>query len=73
MADDDEIRSAGAGDCAIVFALQRYPNRTMRLIELLHQCGVPMIIFSDSDLFPYEQWPTASSMRGSFIRWHSAR
>ena len=29
-----------------------YPNRTMRLIELLHQCGVPMIIFSDSDLFP---------------------
>lgn len=49
------IRNSGGGDCALVFALQRYPNTTIKAIHLLHERGIPMIIISDSDLFPFEE------------------
>ena len=46
------IENAGAQDCAIDFALQRYPTATMHIIRMLHAAKVPMIIVTDSDLFP---------------------
>lgn len=56
MEDEDAVKAAGANGCAIVFALQRYPNLTLKIIETLYKVGVPMIIFTDSELFPYEQY-----------------
>lgn len=38
--------------CAIVFALQRYPNQTLDVIRRLSQAKVPIILFTDSPLFP---------------------
>lgn len=58
MEDEDRIKAAGKDSCAIVFALQRYPNQTLKAIEILHKADIPMIIFSDSELFPYEQYAT---------------
>ena len=46
------IDDSGEQDCAIVFALQRYPTATMSIIRMLHAVKVPMIIVTDSDLFP---------------------
>ena len=51
---DKQLSTCGAEDCALVFALQRYPNATIKAIHRLHACRVPMIIISDSDLFPFE-------------------
>lgn len=52
IADEDSLRETGEHGVAIVFALQRYPNKTLYTIRHLHQCGVPMIVFTDSELFP---------------------
>lgn len=54
--DENMIRQAGGKSCGIVFALPRYPNRTMALVRLFHEAGVPMVIFTDSNLFPYEHF-----------------
>lgn len=51
---DKQLSACGAEDCALVFALQRHPNATIKAIHRLHACRVPMIIISDSDLFPFE-------------------
>lgn len=56
IADEDSIKTSPGESCAIVFALQRYPNLTLKLIETLYKNNVPMIIFSDSELFPYEEY-----------------
>lgn len=48
------IGTCGGTDCALIFALQRYPNATINAIRRLHECGIPMIVISDSDLFPFE-------------------
>lgn len=39
--------------CAVVFALQRYPNRTLGIVKDMYAAKIPMIIFTDSDIFPY--------------------
>lgn len=54
--ETEKLMEASDGvDCALVFALQRYPNATIKAIHRLHECGIPMIIISDSDLFPFEE------------------
>lgn len=53
--DEKILKSSGVKDCALVFALQRYPNVTINAIHSLHEQGIPMIIISDSDLFPFEE------------------
>ena len=53
--DEKILKASGANDCALVFAFQRYPNATIRAIQRLRQHGIPMIIISDSDLFPFEE------------------
>ena len=49
------LKVANGKDCALVFALQRYPNVTIKAIHSLREQGIPMIIISDSDLFPFEE------------------
>lgn len=54
--EDEKLLESSAGrDCALVFAFQRYPNATIRAIRRLQACGIPMIIVSDSDLFPFKE------------------
>lgn len=53
--DEKLLDISGERDCALVFAFQRYPNATIRAIRRLHQRGIPMIVISDSDLFPFEE------------------
>lgn len=53
--DEKLLKRAGSGDCALVFAFQRYPNATIRAIRRLQECGIPMIVISDSDLFPFKE------------------
>lgn len=57
MSFDDEklLKTADSGDCALVFAFQRYPNATIRAIRRLQESGIPMIVISDSDLFPFKE------------------
>lgn len=50
---EDHINSHGEEACAIVFALQRYPAKIMEILERLHEKGVPIILFTDSPLFPH--------------------
>lgn len=52
--DEKLIKASNGHDCALVFAFQRYPNATIHAIHRLQECGIPMIIISDSDLFPFE-------------------
>lgn len=56
MLDDDLAQQGQGSKCAIVFALQRYPVKTMQIIEKLHAQEIPMIIFTDSILFPYSHY-----------------
>ena len=53
--DEKFLKTSNGNDCALVFALQRYPNTTINAIRRLRECGIPMIIISDSDLFPFEE------------------
>ena len=53
--DEKFLKTSNGRDCALVFALQRYPNATIKAIHRLHECGIPMIVISDSDLFPFEE------------------
>ena len=53
--DEKHLQASNRKDCALVFALQRYPNATIKAIHSLHERGIPMTIISDSDLFPFEQ------------------
>ena len=53
--DGKFLKTSNGNDCALVFALQRYPNATINAIRRLRECGIPMIIISDSDLFPFEE------------------
>lgn len=55
FADEKLMETSEGKDCALIFALQRYPNVTIRAIHRLRECGIPMIIISDSDLFPFEE------------------
>ncbi len=55
MEDEDELRAKSNKSVAIVFALQRYPNKTLHAIRQLHACGIPMIVFTDSELFPLRE------------------
>lgn len=56
MTFDDEqlIKYSGGKACTLVFALQRYPNATIKAIRRLNEQNIPMIIISDSNLFPFE-------------------
>ena len=49
----DLIRNPTEKKCAVVFALQRYPNRTLTIVKELYEAQMPIILFTDSDLFPY--------------------
>ena len=49
----DLINNCVEGKCAVVFALQRYPNRTLTIVKELHEAQIPIVLFTDSDLFPY--------------------
>ena len=53
--DEKRLEAFDGKDCALVFALQRYPNATIKAIRCLRERGIPMIIISDSDLFPFEE------------------
>ncbi|MBQ6891769.1 MAG: MurR/RpiR family transcriptional regulator [Clostridia bacterium] len=53
--DEKILETSGEQDCALVFAFQRYPNATIKAIHRLRQKGIPMIVISDSDLFPFEE------------------
>lgn len=55
MPCDDMLRQTAGRSCAIVFVLQRYPQKTLQIIRLLDELHIPMIIFTDSILFPYAQ------------------
>ena len=49
----DFLNHKNGTKCAVVFALQRYPTRTLAIIQELHEAQIPIILFTDSDLFPY--------------------
>lgn len=52
METEDHVNSHGGESCAVVFALQRYPAKTMEVLKALHEKNVPIILFTDSPLFP---------------------
>lgn len=50
---EDHVSSHAKEACAVVFVMQRYPAKTMEILKTLHEKGVPIILFTDSPLFPY--------------------
>lgn len=52
----DLVRDSGPEDCVLFFSLSRYYKSDLRLMEIFHDHGVPVILVTDSVLSPLAEF-----------------
>lgn len=53
MDDYHALKRASRSACALVIALPRYPQKTLHILKTLHEQKIPIVLITDSDMFPY--------------------
>lgn len=53
---DTSKRMSGKKCSALVFALPRYPTKTLEQMKWLHQKNIPIVVITGEDIFPFQKY-----------------